>query len=214
MRRKAWVIGATGLVGTELVKQLINSDQFEEIHVFVRAPLERISPKIQIHLTDFQNPEIAMEHLSGDVLFSALGTTLKTAGSKEKQFQIDYKFVYQFAEKSAERGVKSMINVSSIGANEKSSNFYLNMKGKLEQALNQLPFEHVIHLRPSMLDGERKEFRLGEKISLPIMRLLSRIPAFKKWGVIQAKQVAHAAIHADSIEKSNRTIWEMDQLLR
>lgn len=214
MKRKAWVIGATGLVGTELVKQLINSDQFEEIHVFVRTPLEHIPPKIQVHLTDFQNPEKVMEHLSGDVLFSTLGTTLKTAGSKEKQFQIDYEFVYQFAEKSAERGVKSMINVSSIGANEKSSNFYLNMKGKLEQALNQLPFERVIHLRPSMLDGERKEFRLGEKMSLPIMRLLSRIPAFKKWGVIQAKQVASAAIHADSTEKSRRTIWEMEQLLR
>lgn len=213
MKRVAWVIGGSGMVGSALIRQLSASSDFDEIHVFVRRPQTSSLPNVQTHVIDFENPGDALGQLRGDVLFSALGTTLKTAGSKERQFHIDHDYVLDFATVAAQRGVQTIVNVSSIGAREASRNFYLRMKGQLETALDALPVPSVIHLRPSMLDGDRTEFRLGEKLSLPIMRLLTRLPGFQRWGVIHAEQVARAALRAANTTGPGRHTWEMPQLL-
>ena len=101
----ALVIGATGMVGSQLIQQLLADDRFEKIRVFSRRSLAITHPKLEEHLIDFNFPEQWRGLVRGNVLFSALGTTLSKAGSKGAQFKIDYKYQYQFAKAASENGV-------------------------------------------------------------------------------------------------------------
>lgn len=121
--RTALVIGATGLVGNQLVEQLLANDQFSAVVIFVRRTTGLQHNKLREHIISFEQPE-SWDHLvKGDVLFSALGTTLKQAGSKETQFKVDFTYQYQFAEVAATNGIATYVLVSSAGANEKASFF-------------------------------------------------------------------------------------------
>src|SRR5215207_7818097 len=123
-QRTAIVIGATGLVGSELVKQLLTDGRFSEIKLFGRRMTGVVHPKITEHLIDFEKPEQWRHLVKGDVVFSALGTTLKQAGSKEAQYKVDHDYQYDFAEVAAENGVTVYVLVSSAMANERSRIFY------------------------------------------------------------------------------------------
>ena len=174
MARVANVIGATGLVGHELVNQLLESSEFEKVRIFVRRKTAWNHPKLEEQLIDFDQPK-SWEHLvHGDVLFSILGTTIKTAKTKENQYRVDFTYQYEFAKAAAENGVSTYILVSSMGANPKSSVFYSRIKGELEVAVAKLNFRKLLIFRPSILDGNRQEKRSGEKVGLAISRFLTR----------------------------------------
>ena len=191
----ALVLGATGLVGEELTKQLILDDSYGKIVVISRRPLQLNHPKIQVLLVDFGDLAEHALDLQGDVLFSCLGTTLKIAKTKEAQYKVDYTYQYNIAKICAENAVEHYVLISSLGANSKSGVFYSKMKGELEEAVLKLPFKFISILQPSVLDGNRKEFRLGEKIGIIVMKLIGILPFLNKYRVDNVKKVAKCMIN-------------------
>jgi uncharacterized protein YbjT (DUF2867 family) len=191
----ALVLGATGLVGEELTKQLLLDESYGKIVVISRRPLQLNHPKIQVLLVDFEDLNEHALDLQGDVLFSCLGTTLKIAKSKEAQYKVDYTYQYNIAKICAENGVEHYVLISSLGAHSKSTVFYSKMKGELEEAIQKLPFTFISILQPSVLDGKRKEFRLGEKIGIIVMKMIGFLPFLNKYRVANVKKVAKCMIN-------------------
>lgn len=193
--KTAIVIGATGLVGKHITQKLLNDNRYEKVKVFVRRPVGINNPKLEEHIVDFGKIELWKNQMTGDELYSAMGTTIKKAGSKEAQYKIDFTYQYEAANAASESGVKKYLLVSSMGANSKSSNFYLQMKGSLDEKVQQLNFNHIFIFRPSILVGERSEKRFGESLGIKIAGTITKIiPALKKYRPIEASQVAEAMI--------------------
>lgn len=211
MKLTANVIGATGLVGKQLVDLLLVNENFEKVRIFVRKDSELKHPKLEQHIVDFGNIETWEKLLTGDVLFSGLGTTLKQAGNKEKQYEVDFTFNLNFALKAKENGIENYILVSSIGANAKSSVFYTRMKGELDEAVSKIGFRNLAVLRPSSLTGDRKERRMAEEFSIPVARFITKF-IFSKYRPIEDKTVAKAMINALLKQPTDKTIWEADEV--
>ena len=174
MEQIANVIGASGLVGQQLVGQLLNHPDFKKVRIFVRRKCSITHPKLEEHLIDFDTPESWKHLVQGDVLFSTMGTTIKMAKTKENQYRVDFTYQYDFAKVAAENGVSAYVLVSSMGASSKSSVFYSRIKGELEDAVSKLNFRKLIIFRPSILDANRQEKRAGEKVELVIIRFLTK----------------------------------------
>ena len=211
MKFTANVIGASGLVGKQLVKLLLENDNFEKVRIFVRRDSGLHHPKLEQQIIDFRNKETWQKHLTGDVLFSALGTTLKQAGSKEKEYEVDFTFNLNFGQTAKENGIENYVLVSSIGADAKSRIFYTRMKGELDETVAKIGFKNLAILRPSSLTGERKEKRMAEIISIPILHFLTRY-VFKKYRPIKDKTVAAAMINAVLKPNFEKTIWEANEV--
>ena len=192
--KTAIVLGASGLVGTELVFQLLNTNEFEKVKIFVRRSLGISNPKLEEHIIDFDELSVWKQDLVGYTLFSCMGTTLKTAGSKEKQYVIDFTYPYQCIDAAIQNGTKQIILVSSIGAKATSSNFYLRMKGELEEAIKKLNPSNFIIFRPSILDGNRVESRPAEYKAIQIMRILGKFPFLKKYAPTRVRDLAASMI--------------------
>ncbi|MCL4548673.1 MAG: NAD(P)H-binding protein [Bacteroidetes bacterium] len=205
--KTAIVIGATGLIGRQLVSKLLDDNRYEIVKTFVRRSSMIHNAKLQEHVIDFDRIEKWKNELTGDELFSALGTTIKQAGGKDAQYKIDYTYQYEIAKAAAHNSVQNYILVSSYGANSKSRNFYLKIKGELEEAARSLPFQKIIIFQPSLLIGERREKRAGESIaaffSVPLTNL---IPPLKKYRPIEAATVAQAMINSANKHNANRLI--------
>lgn len=211
MKLTANVIGATGLVGKQLVSLLLEDDNFEKVRIFVRRETGIEHPKLVQQIVDFRNGETWEKLLTGDVLFSALGTTLKQAGSKEKEYEVDFTFNLNFAKNAKAKGIENYVLVSSVGANSKSKIFYSRMKGELDDAVAKLGFENLTILRPSSLTGDRKEKRIAEIISIPVANFLTKF-IFKKYKPIKDKIVAKAMINAVLKPNANKIIWDGNEV--
>jgi uncharacterized protein YbjT (DUF2867 family) len=208
--KKAIVIGATGMVGAQLIKLLVENEEFNEIVSLVRRESGFNHPKLKEQIIDFEKPESWSKLITGDVLFSTLGTTIARAKTKDAQFKVDFTYQFKVAEMAAKNGVSRYVLVSSSGANSKSGNFYLNMKGKLEDAVQSLPFEVISILRPGQLDGNREENRTGEKIALSVMYGLNKLGLFRRYKPIQAVQVAQVMINA--AQKTQSASYSLDEV--
>lgn len=194
--KTAIVIGATGLVGTQLVQLLLKDTRFERVKAFVRRGTGIVSDKLEEHIVDFDRPDGWKKQLTGDVLYSAMGTTLKMAGGKDAQYKIDYTYQYQCAKAAATNGVRQYVLVSAAGAGADSKIFYSRMKGELERDIKKLPFETIHIVRPGMLAGERKHARPGEKLGVGVMNLVGMIPGLAGLKPIQGAEVAQAMVNA------------------
>lgn len=200
--KTAIVIGATGLVGNLITLKLLEDNRYNKVKVLVRRSLNINNLKLEEHIVDFDEIELWKNNLIGDELYSALGTTIKKAGSKEAQYKIDYSYQYEAASAASKNGVKIYLLISSAGANYKSSNFYLRMKGSLDEKVQQLSFKQIRIFRPSILVGYRNENRFGESLGIKIAGTITKIiPALKKYRPIDAAQVAEAMI-----KSANQTI--------
>lgn len=193
---RAVIIGATGLVGTSLVHQLASDDAISEIVVLCRRPAFEDIDKVVTHLVDFEQLDDAAGLISGDVLFSALGTTKKQAGSLDAQRVIDVDYQLRAAQIAAENGVGHYVLVSSSGADSQSGNAYLQMKGALEDAIAQLSFDKITILQPSLLTGPRRETRIGERLAQIIMPIFTTLPRLRKYRPIHCDVVARKMIQA------------------
>jgi uncharacterized protein YbjT (DUF2867 family) len=211
---KAILIGATGLIGTELLKQLLADPDFESVKVVARKSTGVKAAQLEEVLVDFDNLETSSDVLKGDVLFSTLGTTIKTAGSKERQYEIDYDMQFNSAKFARENGVNKLVLLSSAGANATSSIFYSKMKGELDEAVEKLGFENVAIIRPSMLVGNRKEFRLSEKIFTPLMYAFTWIPGLRNYRPIKDNIVAKAMVNAAKNQQDVYKIYELGTIFK
>jgi uncharacterized protein YbjT (DUF2867 family) len=196
MKKTALIIGATGLVGKNLVLKLMDDSDIEKIRIFVRSPTEFVSSKLEEIITDFDKISSYKDLLVGDVLFSCLGTTVKQAGSKAKQKLVDYNYQLEFAEIAKTNGVENYVLISATGADANSFIFYNKIKGELEEAIKKLHFEKTTILQPSVLNGPRNDNRIGEQFGAFVIDNLGALfGSLKKYRSISGKQVARAMIY-------------------
>lgn len=206
--RSALVIGATGLVGSALVGQLLADPTFHRVTTFVRRPGARAHPKLTEHVVNWDEPEAWRDLVRGDVLFSALGTTLKQAGSQDAQWKVDHTYQLEVARAAAANDVACCVLVSSAGADPHSRIFYSRMKGVLERDVAGLGFNCLQILRPGLLAGDRRESRPGEAVGGAVLRVLNAIGLFRAYRPIHAETVASAMIHAS--RRPGTATWEPD----
>jgi len=187
------LLGATGLVGGECLKLLINDSAFNRIVVLTRSPLHALSQHIEHHQIDFESPPSFERYLGVDTVICALGTTIRKAGSREAFRRVDFDYPLMFAKLALKAGARHFLLVSSSGANPKSGIFYARVKGELEVELQKLEYSAVSIFRPSLLLGHRKELRLGEILSKAVSCPVNfMIP--KSFRPIHAARVAEAIV--------------------
>ena len=208
--KTAIVIGATGLIGKHLTKLLLDNPTYSTVKVFVRRSLNISNPKLEEHVINFDEITKWKEKITGDELFSAMGTTIKKAGSKAAQYKIDVIYQYEFAKAAAENGVNNYFLVSSSGANAKANFFYMRIKGELEEKVKLLPFDKIRIFRPSLLLGERDEKRFDEKTAERLLKIV--VPLFhflKNQRPIEGEKVAKVMIvSANEDDKERIKIFE------
>ncbi len=168
---KSILIGATGLVGNLILKELLNDNDFTEVKIFVRKSTGLHSPKLKEIINPMKDIDSLSSEIQGDILFNAMGTTIRKAGSKKEQQRIDRDLPVAFARIASGNGVKLMLNVSSVGASMKG-NFYLRTKAEMEKGTEDYFQGNVFHFRPGLLVGKRNEFRLAEKIAAFVMKAI------------------------------------------
>lgn len=215
MSKIALIAGATGLVGSYCLDYLLQSDNYEKVICVTRRAIANSSPKLQQLIADTNNLAEKLKDIKADDVYCCIGTTIKKAGSREAFKQIDYTYVKVLAEQTKMNGAKSFAVVSSIGADACSSNFYLRTKGEMENAVKACGFTKTIILRPSMLLGPRKEFRLGEEIGKVFMKALSFlfVGKLKRYKAIEASQVAKALINYTQKDFAGVKVVKNDEIL-
>ena len=190
----AIVIGATGATGKELVVRLLEDSDFNSVSIFVRKKPTIIHKKLKTYKIDFSKIGNFSELIKGDVLFSCLGTTLKTAGSKLKQYKVDYTYQYEFAKYASENGVSLYSLVSSTGANSKSFFFYPKIKGQLEDSVKKLPFKTIHIFQPPILIRQAELIRRGEKFAIKIFSSLNNLGILKSHKPIPVSTLANRMV--------------------
>ncbi|HEY5772758.1 MAG TPA: NAD(P)H-binding protein [Chitinophagaceae bacterium] len=191
----ATLVGATGLIGSYLLEELLSDPYFDTVRILIRRPLDITHPKLEKKIIDFNDSDSLLVALSNsDVLFCAIGSTMKKVkGDKEAYRKIDFDIPVKLARFCKMTDCEKFILVSSAGANSKSRNFYQRLKEETEEAVKSVGLKTVHIMRPSLLLGERKEFRFGENIGKAVMTSLSfLIP--EKYKAIQGKDVAKVMI--------------------
>lgn len=214
MGKKALIAGATGLIGSHLLHLLLHNETYEQVIAIVRSPLPIKHPKLIEQVVDFDKLEENPSLFAVDDVFCCLGTTIKKAGSQEVMYRIDVDYPYTIATLAQQHGAKQFLLVSAMGANPSSSIFYSRMKGELEQKLSKLPFPSISIIRPALLLGERKEFRLGERLLAVVTKgtawLMMR--SLRKYKAIEGKKVAAAMFKISQMNKSGVHIYPNNQL--
>jgi len=200
--KTALVLGATGLVGKALVRQLLLDPRYDSITILVRRPvpaslfsdpLGKLTPLV----IDFEQLQDYQGYFSVNHVYCCLGTTLKQAGSKAAFRKVDFEYIHVAAQLTRAQRADSFVWISSVGANAKSSNFYLRVKGELEDALMRMPqLPNASAVRPSLLLGERNESRPLEAFGQMIAPALGVFMAgpLKKYRPVSATEVAHKMI--------------------
>jgi len=192
MPRSALVVGATGLVGSALLNVLLDSPRYERVNVWARRPLTVSHPKLAATVVDFDR--LAELHVDAEDVYCTLGTTIRTAGSKGVFRRVDFDYPLALARTAARDGAKRVLVVSSLGADSRSGMFYSRVKGEMEESVSEAGVRKALFFRPSLLDGQRSEFRLGERVALLIGLVLG--PLLGRYRPIHAELVARAMLRA------------------
>ncbi len=209
----ATMIGATGLIGGFLLEELLKDDYYDAVRILIRRPFELTHPKLEKKLVDFNDTESFRLALVGsDVVFCTIGTTLKNVkGDKAAYRKIDYDITVNAARFCKLNGCEKFLFVSAVGANSKSNNFYLKLKGEVEDAVKAVGLKWIHIIRPSLLLGDRKESRLGEKIAQWIMQVFSfLIPS--RYKPIHGRDVAKAIANAAKNKEIGLSIHEYREM--
>lgn len=197
MSYKAIIIGASGLIGGELLKHISISDAFHEILLINRRPLNISSNKIRQIVIDFDQLADISKEIAGDVIFSCLGSTRKKTPDPIQYRKIEFDYTVNIAQYGLSNHVKQFHYVSSLGADSSSSSSYLKLKGEVENRLKELAINSLHIYQPSFLTGKRQENRTVEKLMLPLTRLINPLLVGKlsKYQSIPAETVAKAMLN-------------------
>jgi uncharacterized protein YbjT (DUF2867 family) len=215
--RSAIILGATGLIGQELLAQLLKDEECLKVKILLRRNLPEIHhPKLQQQLVNFQDPLSLKKAIDkADVLFCCIGTTMKNVkGDKSLYRAIDYDIPVRAAEIAHQTGVSKFVLVSSLGANPSARNFYLRLKGEVESAISSIPFESVHIMRPSLLLGKRREARPTETVARFLLKPLSLLflGSWIKYKSIEASAVAAAMVAVSKQHRPGIHVYEYREM--
>mgnify|MGYP000844127115 FL=1 len=205
MKKKlhALVLGATGATGQELVRQLLSNLNFDRVSIFTRKTFNVEHKKLVKNKIDFSKLTEYKNLVKGDILFSALGTTLKESGSKKQQYLVDYTYQYEFAKMASENGVTNYSLVSSTGAKEKSFFFYPKTKGALEESVKKLKFNKIQIFQPPMLIRPTELMREGEKVGIKVFKGLNKIGILNSQKPLPVEYLAKKMISEALLKRSD-----------
>ncbi|WEK17577.1 MAG: oxidoreductase [Candidatus Pedobacter colombiensis] len=211
---EAIIVGATGLIGSSLLQQLLDHPDYKLVTAVVRREIHLQHPKFQQVVVDFDRLENHQEHIKGDVVFCALGTTQNKTPDKAQYRKIDYQYPLDIALIAQQNGASQYHLVSALGANPNSSIFYSKLKGEVERDLKTIPFKSIHIYRPSLLDGDRQEHRSAEGIMIRLMRVLNPllIGGLKKYRSIKIEKVASAMLKQSLKPLTGIFTYDSDQI--
>jgi uncharacterized protein YbjT (DUF2867 family) len=215
MARSAVVLGGSGLVGSALLELLASDARYDRVAVLTRRPLSLTAPKLREVLVDFGKPESYRSALAVDDVFCALGTTIAKAGSREAFRRVDLEVPLEVAREAQTAGAQRFLLVSAVGADSKSAIFYNRTKGELELQLGAVGFPKGLRiLHPSMLLGERKESRLGERMATFLMGAAGPLlqGGLARYRAISAVDVARALVAAAFGDEGPVQVYEGEAL--
>ena len=211
--KTALIFGSSGLVGNKLLNIILKNKNYNKVKLFVRSVSENNSSKVEIVQTDFTNLEKHKDSIIGEDCFFCIGTTHKETPDKNEYRRIEHDIPVKVAQIAKSNSVNSFIYISSMGANSNSSGSYLKNKGQVEEELKKMNFLKLAVIRPSILLGNRKSFRLGERIGIFVMKALSIffLKRLKKYKPIQAQNVAKAMVSIAQ-NHNKKTVFESSEL--
>jgi len=218
MRKQALIVGATGAVGRELLKLCLDGPRYARVTVIARRPTSLEYEKLHWIEAEFDvlDDLAPVAGLEGGDAYCCLGTTIKAAGSKAAFRKVDFDFVLNSARFAKKSGARQFSMVSALGANPESSTFYNRTKGEVEAAVVAEGFPALRIFRPSLLKGERDDFRLGEEIGNWVSLALT--PLFhlglRKYQPVQISKLARAMyVSADEGRTNGKHyVFESDEI--
>ena len=214
--RTAVILGASGLTGSYLVQEMLKDNYFDIVRLLVRELLPLQHQKLQQVIIDFDNlDDFKQKFGDGETIFCCVGTTIKKVkGDIAAYEKIDYNIPYNAAAIGVSKNYKKFLIVSSVGADVKSRNFYLKLKGKTEMALKKFPFDSISIFRPGQLLGNRIEYRRGEKLLQASTKFMSGFlfGSLNKYHSIEARDVAKAMIAAAKRNETGVHILEYNEI--
>jgi uncharacterized protein YbjT (DUF2867 family) len=212
--RSALLAGASGLVGTELLHVLLESPVYEHVKILVRSPLDAKHPKLEQVVVDYEELENYSIHFKVHDVYCCLGTTIKKAGSQEAFRKVDYEYPVRLANMAKVHGVQNFLIVSALGADANSKVFYSKTKGEVEERLKELGLSALHIFQPSLLLGNRQEFRLGEKAASVLSPILSPLLTgpLQKFKPVSARSVANAMYTTAQTNQIGTFTYPSDQI--
>lgn len=212
--KKALLVGASGLVGGELLNILLTSEEYSKVIVLGRRPVGLEHLKLEEIIVDFEHLDRHKDCFHVDVVFCCLGTTIKKAKTKEAFKKVDVDYVLEIANMAKQMKVEKFLIISSMGADSKSLVFYSKMKGLVEESLKDIGFDSLHIFRPSLLLGQRREVRSGESAAAFLSQGLSFLFSgpLGKYKPIQAKVVANGMYKAAQRESNGEYTYLSDEI--
>lgn len=208
MKNTAVIIGATGAVGREIVNEILSGEYYNRVYILGRSSISKLpdDSRLEKIIIDFDNIDFDMDILENADVFASLGTTIKTAGSKENQRKIDVDYTVNFA-KLCEGKVRSFNVVSAIGANSKSKNFYNSLKGELEDKLKEMNLRTLRIFQPSLLISKRDDNRFLEEIFMKVAPIFQFVlkGKIKKYSPIEASLLGKVIVRFATENKGKGT---------
>lgn len=194
--KTALILGYTGLVGGHCLSQLLESPVYDQVIAIGRRSSGFTHPKLAEKIIDFENLQQFADAFTGDDLFYCLGTTIAKAGSQESFTRVDFQYPLEIARIAHARGLKKWLMITSVGASDRSPNFYLRTKGEAEREISKVGFSETHFFRPSFLLGERTENRPLERAIAPLLKVLAPIMMgpFSQYRPVEAARVASQMI--------------------
>jgi uncharacterized protein YbjT (DUF2867 family) len=213
MKKTVALFGSTGLIGGEILKLLIDDDHYEAINVITRKKVNVKSKKIKNYIIDFSNPEDYKKVIKkGNIIIASIGTTQSKVNFNKTEYRkVDYDILLNIAKACKTNQASSFCFVSSAGANEKSKNFYLGLKGEIENSIMQLGLKTCLIFRPSLLLGKRNEFRFGEIIAQKFMPIFSFLMK-SEYKPIKAVDVAKSIVNECKKIVSGNKIYHYSEI--
>ncbi len=212
---KITLFGPTGLIGNEILKLLENDSDFEKINVVSRRHLELKSKKSTLNIIDFKDFNSYLNVIDGsDVVLAAIGTTQSKVGFNKKKYrEIDFDIISNTVKACKEKSVKHFSFVSSAGADINKKSFYLKLKGEIEKEVESKQLNSSTVYRPSLLLGNRKENRFGEKVAQILIPLISFFFP-DNYKPIRASDVAKAMVNESKNYRSGFKIYHYRDILK
>jgi uncharacterized protein YbjT (DUF2867 family) len=216
MCKKAIVVGASGLIGSELLTLLLADKEYDRVVALVRKPLQLVHAKLDQIAIDFDKLNDYAHLINGDALFCALGSTRKKTPDLAVYRKIDHDYPLELARIAVDQGIMQYHLISSIGANKDSTNFYTKMKGETEEDIKASGLEGLVIYRPSLLTGDRKEKRFAEGLIQSLSKLINPllVGSVKKYRSIEAKTVAAAMVKLSKTEVKGIYVYESDDIVK